>query len=122
MKDFNYLTLVTKYTIMAKIKGLCDPLPESFYNNIKNPADDAKTFVESKVNEADRREVADEFKKTLVLEAQRSKRRQRQRKPRISKKELTAREKRNLGLNRLPKVGLKYEQFKVCLLNYRLIF
>lgn len=97
---------------MAKIKGLCDPLPESFYNNIKNPADDAKTFLESKVNEADRREVADEFKKTLVLEAQRSKRRQRQRKPRISKKELTAREKRNLGLNRLPKVGLKYEQFK----------
>ena len=33
------------------------------------------------------------------------------RKPRPSKKQLTAREKRNLGLYRLPKTGLQYASF-----------
>jgi hypothetical protein len=55
--------------------------------------------------------VADEFKKLLVLETQKP-RRVRLKTPRLSKKFLTARERRELGLYRLPKRGLRYSQFE----------
>jgi len=96
---------------MANKKSYCTPLSEPYYAGLKAPDTDIKAFLENRVNEADKREVVDEFKKTLVLEAQKS-RRNKARRPRVSKKELTAKEKRSLGLSRLPKVGLKYEQFK----------
>jgi len=87
------------------------PLPESYTAGLPGCQQDAKIFFEAKVAECDRNEVEAEFKRTLVLEAQKSKR-ARVKKPRISKKALTAREKRDLGLDRLPKVGLVYSKFE----------
>jgi len=92
-------------------KELYSPLPDTYYAGFKGKPVSATKFLEETVCESDRNEISDEFKKTLVLEKQRSKLKK-VKNPRISKKRLTAREKRDLGLNRLPKVGLKYEQFK----------
>jgi ribonuclease P protein subunit POP4 len=98
-------------------KPILAPLPDPYYSGLKGldtlqgSEQDAETFFQSRVKESDRREIPDEFKRTLVLEAQKSKR-PRTQKPRISKKMLTSKEKRTLGLNRLPKVGLNYQQFQ----------
>jgi len=92
-------------------RKFCGPLPDPYYSEFKEEPTTATKFFEERVCESDRREITNEFKKTLVLEKQKSKLRK-VKNPRISKKQLTAREKRDLGLNRLPKVGLKYEQFK----------
>ena len=88
------------------------PLPDRFYAglDLSKSEDDAKTFFENRIRRSDRNEVTDEFKKLLVLEAQKS-RKVRHKQPRLSKKFLTARERRELGLYRLPKVGLRYAQF-----------
>ncbi|XP_023326524.1 ribonuclease P protein subunit p29 isoform X2 [Eurytemora carolleeae] len=98
----------------SKPKPILAPLPDTFYSNLpglEHEAKDATEFFETRVKESDRREIPDEFKKTIVLEAQKLRRAQ-TRKPRISKKMLTSKEKRDLGLNRLPKVGLNYQQFQ----------
>ena len=100
---------------MSSRSTILKPLPDQFNQGLgggdvmDNGAH--KQFFEERVSQCDRREVADEFKRTLVLEAQKSRKKQ-VNKPRVSKKMLTAREKRELGLHRLPKIGLQYEQFK----------
>ncbi len=104
----------------SKPKPILAPLPDTFYSNLpglEHEAKDATEFFETRVKESDRREIPDEFKKTIVLEAQKLRRAQ-TRKPRISKKMLTSKEKRDLGLNRLPKVGLNYQQFQVGTIGY----
>ena len=85
-------------------KSKLNPLPESYTAGLPGCQQDAKVFFEAKVAQCDRNEVEAEFKRTLVLETQKS-RRARVKKPRVSKKALTAREKRDLGLARLPKVS-----------------
>jgi len=108
--------------------SILKPLPDPFYTGMEGVTNNqnkgggegrgveaAKKFFESRLAGCDRREVGDEFKRTLVLEAQRSKQlsaAKAKKKPRVSKKMLTAREKRDLGLHRLPKKGLNYQQFK----------
>lgn len=89
------------------------PLPASFYSGLaREKCDtDAKTFFQSRIRRSDRNEVADEFKKLLVLEAQKARRKSAPKTPRLSKKFLTARERRELGLYRLPKRGLRYAGF-----------
>ena len=96
----------------TKPKPVLAPLPDTFYEGLKSSEKDATAFFETRVKECDRREIPDEFKKTLVLEAQKL-RRTKFHKPRISKKMLTSKEKRELGLSRLPKIGLNYQQFQV---------
>jgi len=73
-------------------------------------AGDLKDFFAKKLPPGDRKEVTGEFKKTLVLAAQRPKK---GKGPQVrkSKKQLTAKERRNLGLFRLPKRGLQYSSF-----------
>jgi len=73
-------------------------------------AGDFKDFFAKKLPPGDRKEVAGEFKKTLVLAAQRPKK-GKGTPVRKSKKQLTAKERRNLGLFRLPKRGLQYSSF-----------
>jgi len=71
---------------------------------------DLKQFFSSKLPQGDRSEVNDEFKKTLVLSAQKSKNKKIKH-VRKSKKALSAKERRALGLYRLPKKGLLYSSF-----------
>ena len=56
-------------------------------------------------------QVRSEFKKTLVLAAQKPKDARRKKPVRKSRRQLTAGERRKLGLARLPKRGLKYQSF-----------
>ena len=56
-------------------------------------------------------QVRSEFKKTLVLAAQKPKDARRKQPVRKSRRQLTAGERRKLGLARLPKRGLKYQSF-----------
>jgi len=90
----------------------CKPLPENILCAGGSSTDnsDLKAFLQSKLPHGDRKEVDGEFKKVLVLAAQKSK--QKKQKPvRKSKQYLTAKERRSLGLYRLPKKGLKYSSF-----------
>jgi len=100
--------------------NICQPLPERFTKgsnedseNGHKKASDLKEFFAKKLPPGDRKEVAGEFKKTLVLAAQRPKGKGKgpQNQVRKSKKQLTAKERRNLGLFRLPKKGLQYSSF-----------
>ena len=94
-------------------KFVTTPLPAQFYSGLENSGksdEDAKIFFANRIRRSDRNEVTDEFRKLLVLEAQKP-RKVRIKTPRISKKFLTARERRTLGLYRLPKRGLRFAQF-----------
>jgi len=97
--------------------NFCQPLPERYTEGLNGQSDkghkktsDLKDFFAKKLPPGDRKEVAGEFKKTLVLAAQRPKK---GKNPQVrkSKKQLTAKERRNLGLFRLPKRGLQYSSF-----------
>jgi len=98
--------------VTLKMSEFCKPLPENTLcvgGSINNKSD-VKDFLESKLPHGDKKEVEGEFKKVLVLAAQKSK--QKKQKPvRKSKQYLTAKERRALGLYRLPKKGLKYSSF-----------
>ena len=98
--------------------NFCQPLPERYLvgptaESDKSPekakSSDLKEFFSKKLPPGDRKEVAGEFKKTLVLAAQKPKKKVTQ--VRKSKKQLTAKERRSLGLFRLPKKGLVYSSF-----------
>jgi len=96
--------------------NFCQPLPKRYTEGLNGQSDkghtktsDLKDFFAKKLPPGDRKEVAGEFKKTLVLAAQRPKKGKNQ--VRKSKKQLTAKERRNLGLFRLPKRGLQYSSF-----------
>jgi len=97
--------------------NFCQPLPERYTKGLNGQSDkghkkasDLKDFFAKKLPPGDRKEVAGEFKKTLVLAAQKPKK---GKGPQVrkSKKQLTAKERRNLGLFRLPKRGLQYSSF-----------
>jgi len=103
----------------TKRAALCEPLADTIYSGLKprlnTETKTIATFFNDHVNSADKHEADNEFKRTLVLETQKSRLNQKKKANktvRISKKQLTGREKRDLGLNRLPKTGLKYAQFK----------
>jgi len=89
----------------------CDKLPDKYNKLVPAVSNcDLKALFSSKLPPGDRKEVNDEFKKTLVLSAQKSK--NKKYKPiRKSKKALSAKERRTLGLYRLPKKGLLYSSF-----------
>merc|ERR1712218_273475 len=91
--------------------NLCQPLPERYMKGLdvvgsekghkKDQPTELKDFFANKLPPGDRKEVAGEFKKTLVLAAQRPKK-GKGLQVRKSKKQLTAKERRNLGLFRPP--------------------
>jgi len=98
--------------VTINMSDYCKPLPENILcaGGSSNDNSDLKGFLQSKLPHGDRKEVDGEFKKVLVLAAQKSK--QKKQKPvRKSKQYLTAKERRSLGLYRLPKKGLKYSSF-----------
>ncbi len=69
-----------------------------------------RSFLESQVPKSDAKEIEQELKKTLLLKKLKgSKKREKKERPIKKPKKLTARQKRDLGLNRLPKKGLKYQ-------------
>jgi len=80
-------------------------------DNGHKKSSDLKDFFAKKLPPGDRKEVAGEFKKTLVLAAQKPKKGKGPQQVRKSKKQLTAKERRNLGLFRLPKKGLQYSSY-----------
>jgi len=98
--------------------NICQPLPERYTKGLNIESEngpkktsDLKDFFAKKLPPGDRKEVAGEFKKTLVLAAQKPKKGKGPHQVRKSKKQLTAKERRNLGLFRLPKRGLQYSSF-----------
>jgi len=98
---------------MKKVIDPCKTLSESILS-VAGPSsckDNIRSLFESHLPPGDVKEINAELKKTLVLSYQKPKRTKS--KPlRNSKKPLTAKEKRSLGLYRLPKKGLKYSSFE----------
>ena len=91
----------------------CKPLPEQLLRQSTSATackDSFRTLLENNLPKGDKKEIDSEFKKTLVLAYQKPK--LLKNKPfRKTKKPLTAKEKRSLGLYRLPRKGLKYSSF-----------
>jgi len=105
--------------------SLSAPLPDKYKEGLAIPAakelntsdyvieansSEIHNYLAAKLPKADRKEVPGEFKKTLVLAAQKPKG-GRSKTVRKSKKQLSARERRSLGLFRLPRRGLAYSSF-----------
>jgi len=96
---------------MEGLAKVLEPLPETYLKH-KQKNFETKKFFETLLPDSDKKEVGEEFKKTLVLSAQNKRRQKNNGQPRISKRYLTSRERRQLCLYRLPKTGLKYDQFR----------
>jgi len=98
---------------MKKVIDPCKTLSDNILS-VAGPSgikDNIRTLFEGHLPPGDVKEINGELKKTLVLSYQKPKRTKS--KPiRKSKKPLTAKEKRSLGLYRLPKKGLKYSSFE----------
>ena len=98
---------------MKKVIDPCKTLSDNILS-VAGPSgikDNIRTLFEGHLPPGDVKEINAEFKKTCVLSYQKPKRTKS--KPiRKSKKPLTAKEKRSLGLYRLPKKGLKYSSFE----------
>ena len=96
-----------------KVIDPCKPLSENIVKTAGSDcnSDNIKTLLENRLPAGDKKEINAEFKKTLVLSYQKPK--TTKNKPfRKGKKALTAKEKRSLGLYRLPKKGLQYASFQ----------
>lgn len=87
-------------------------LPTDVAKGLPDNFPGVKEFLEDKVRNDKHGSsmVQDVFKRYLILNCPKSRKKWKN-KPRISAKELTAREKRSLGLDRLPKTGLQYTNF-----------
>ena len=77
----------------------------------ENTAEKVKEFLKKHVPKCDQNEIDEEFKKNVPLAKQQKKKIAQPKKTRKGKY-LTAREKRDLGLCKLEKDGLKFETFK----------
>jgi len=102
---------------MSKVSDLCQPLSGDLLSNVAEKSCDKlrgrenlKNLLETRLPPGDRKEIDGEFKKTLVLGYQKPKLGKNKGR-RKSRKSLTAKEKRALGLYRLPKKGLQYSKF-----------
>lgn len=96
---------------MSKVIDPCKALSDKILTPGPGNSDSFKTLLENRLPPGDKKEINGEFRKTLVLSYQKPK--LTKSKPvRKTKRPLTAREKRDLGLYRLPRKGLKYSSFE----------
>ena len=103
---------------MSRVTDLCQPLANNLLSTVTEQSceklrggENLKNLLQTRLPPGDKKEIDGEFKKTLVLAYQKPKVGKNKKQNRKSKKPLTAREKRALGLYRLPKRGLQYSSF-----------
>ena len=103
---------------MSKVTDLCQPLANNLLSTVREQScenlpsgGNLKNLLQTRLPPGDKKEIDGEFKKTLVLGYQKPKLRKNKKSTRKSNKPLTAKEKRALGLYRLPKKGLQYSAF-----------
>ena len=103
---------------MSKVTDLCQPLANNLLSAVTEQSceklrggENLKNLLQTRLPSGDKKEIDGEFKKTLVLGYQKPKLGKHKKQTRKSNKPLTAKEKRALGLYRLPKKGLKYSSF-----------
>ena len=98
---------------MAQVADSCEKLYSELPSKIlclDEKKKDLKEFLRENLPQSERKEIDDEFKKTLVFrrsQQKAKKSRKRQRKGQY----LTSHERRTLGLNKLPKKGLRFSDF-----------
>jgi len=87
------------------------PLPTEMTKHLDNiKTEDIDEFLERRVDGRDQNTIQNIFKRHLILNSQK-RRKKWKNKPRVGKHQLTAKEKRNIGLDRLPKTGLQFTNF-----------
>ena len=103
---------------MSKVTDLCQPLANNLLSTVTEQTceklrggENLKNLLQTQLPPGDKKEIDGEFKKTLVLGYQKPKLGKNKKSTRKSNKPLTAKEKRALGLYRLPKKGLQYSSF-----------
>jgi len=94
---------------------LFTPLPPALGGSTnpeeENKVEKVKEFLRKHVPKSDQKEIDEEFKKNVPLSKQ-LKKKIKQPQPTRKGKYLTAREKKDLGLSKLDKDGLRFETFK----------
>jgi len=87
------------------------PLPIEMTKKLEDTKEeDLEQFLASRVGFKDHSQIENIFKRRLYLEGQKT-RKKWKKKPRVGKHQLTAKEKRSIGLDRLPKTGLQFTNF-----------
>ncbi len=85
--------------------------PASLHDAIQDGKAAIVDFLKSNVPPCDHKEIDEELKKPFPLDKQKNKK-LKQAQPKRKGKYLTARERRDLNLAKIPRQGLKYEDFK----------
>jgi len=103
---------------MSETKAiLYQPLPKSISNEetkVQDLQEELKSFLQGNVPASEQNEISDEFKKIVQLfRKETNKGRKGAKKLRKKGQYLTTFEKKKLGLNKLPKKGLRFVDFHV---------
>lgn len=97
--------------VADSVEKLYSELPAQIFQQ-KDNRKSLKEFLVETLPQSEQKEIDDEFKKTLALtKGQKAKKVKAQVKKRRKGQYLTAKERRGLGLNRLPKRGLNFADF-----------
>lgn len=98
--------------VADSVEKLYGELPSQLFHKDKLETKSLKEFLEKTLPQSEQKEIDDEFKKTLSLtKCQKAKKIVKQAKKRRKGQYLSARERRSLGLNRVPKRGLNFPDF-----------
>jgi len=98
--------------VADSVEKLYGELPSQLFHKDKLETKSLKEFLEKTLPQSEQKEIDEEFKKTLSLtKGQKAKKIVKQAKKRRKGQYLSARERRSLGLNRVPKRGLNFPDF-----------
>jgi len=96
--------------VADSVEKLYSELPSQIFQQ-RDTKKTLKEFLAETLPQSERKEIDDEFKKTLSLTKGQKAKKVKPVKKRRPGQYLTAKERRSLGLNRLPKRGLNFEDF-----------
>ena len=98
--------------VADSVEKLYGELPSQLFHKDKLETKSLKEFLVKTLPQSEQKEIDDEFKKTLSLtKGQKAKKIVKQTKKRRKGQYLSARERRSLGLNQVPKRGLNFSDF-----------
>jgi len=98
--------------VADSVEKLYGELPSQLFHKDKLETKSLKEFLVKTLPQSEQKEIDEEFKKTLSLtKGQKAKKIVKQAKKRRKGQYLSARERRSLGLNQVPKRGLNFSDF-----------
>ena len=97
--------------VADSVEKLYGELPSQLFHRDKLETKSLKEFLVKTLPQSEQKEIDEEFKKTLSLTKGQKAKKIKQAKKRRKGQYLSARERRSLGLNQVPKRGLNFSDF-----------